>query len=285
MRAGRQPRLLLASGAASDQTCWRNRGPTRMRQIPAIALLMLAFTPAAASGMYRCVGSAGETVYTSDTRGHSNCRSMNPPANPPSTQTDGSGTRRGAVYKFERDGVTHYSNIRPSGRHQVLFTYVDRCFACAIDSTVDWRHTRLNPDAFAAEVAEIAARHKVDAALVRAVMHAESHFNPLAISRKGAQGLMQLMPATAGDLGVLDPFDPRENIEGGVAYLAQMLGRFNGDERLAAAAYNAGPGAVQRHGGVPPFAETQVYVERVAILRERYAEANGGAGAGSAAAD
>lgn len=221
--------------------------------------------------MYRCQGAGGEIAYTSDTRGFSNCRSMSPPANPPSTQTDGAGVRRGAVYKYERDGVTHYSNVRPSGRHKVLFTYVDRCFACAIDSTVDWRLTRLNRDAYAAEIAEVAARHSVDQALVRAVVHAESHFNPMALSRKGAQGLMQLMPGTAGDLGVSDPFDPRENIEGGVAYLAQMLARFNGDERLAAAAYNAGPGAVQRHGGIPPFPETQVYVERVGILRERYA--------------
>jgi hypothetical protein len=237
--------------------------------LPMMCLLMVV--PAAASGMYRCVGEAGETVYTSDTRGYRGCRPMSPPANPPSTQTDGAGVRRGAVYKYERDGVTHYSNIRPAGRHQVLFTYVDRCYACAVDSAVDWRQTRLNREAYAAEVAEIAARHNVDAALVRAVMHAESHFNPLAISRKGAQGLMQLMPGTAGDLGVANPFDPRENIEGGVAYLAQMLERFNGDERLATAAYNAGPGAVQRHGGVPPYAETQVYVERVGILRERYA--------------
>ncbi|HRQ64882.1 MAG TPA: lytic transglycosylase domain-containing protein [Xanthomonadaceae bacterium] len=242
-----------------------------MLRMLAAAVLLLATAPVAAAGMYRCQGAGGEIAYTSDRTGYSNCRAMSTPTNPPSTQTDGAGVRRGAVYKYERDGITHYSNIRPSGRHQVLFTYVDRCYACAIDSTVDWRHTRLNREAFAAEVAEIATRHNVDAALIRAVMHAESHFNPLAISRKGAQGLMQLMPGTAGDLGVADPFDPRENIEGGVAYLAQMLSRFDGDERLAAAAYNAGPGAVQRHGGIPPFAETQVYVERVSILRERYA--------------
>ncbi len=242
-----------------------------MTRALAIAVLLLAAAPLAATGMYRCQGAGGEIAYTSDTNGYSNCRSMNPPANPPSTQTDGAGVRRGAVYKFERDGVTHYTNVRPSGRHRVLFTYVDRCFACAIDSAVDWRMTRLNREAYAEEIAEIAARHRVDQALVRAVVHAESHFNPMALSRKGAQGLMQLMPGTAGDLGVVDAFNPRENIEGGVAYLAGLLTRFNGDERLAAAAYNAGPGAVQRHGGIPPFAETQVYVERVGILRERYA--------------
>ncbi|MCR6700705.1 MAG: lytic transglycosylase domain-containing protein [Dokdonella sp.] len=104
-------------------------------------------------------------------------------------------------------------------------------------------------------------------------MHAESAFNPLALSHKGAQGLMQLMPGTAGDLGVVDAFDIGENIRGGARYLAQMLKSFNGDERLATAAYNAGPGAVQKHGGVPPYAETKLYVERVATLRERYGKA------------
>jgi hypothetical protein len=108
-----------------------------------------------------------------------------------------------------------------------------------------------------------AAAKGIDARLVQALMQAESGYNPRAVSRKGAIGLMQLMPGTARELAVRDAFDPEQNIRGGIAYLRQMLDLFDGRLDLALAAYNAGPGAVQRHRGVPPYAETRQYVDRV----------------------
>lgn len=112
----------------------------------------------------------------------------------------------------------------------------------------------------------LARRYAVDPNLVRSVIVAESGGDPNAVSPKGALGLMQLMPATASCLGVDDPFDPVQNLEGGIKYLAQLIDRYDGDVEKALAAYNAGPGAVDRHGGIPPFRETQTYVKRVLSL-------------------
>jgi soluble lytic murein transglycosylase-like protein len=181
--------------------------------------------------------------------------------------------RRGAVYKIVRaNGVTEYTNIRPNrGGYQLLFTYISTCFACNLHSTVNWMATALNLTAYKQEVAAAATEFGVDPSLLRAVIHAESAFNPNAISVAGAEGLMQLMPGTASDLGVANPFDVGQNIRGGAQYLAELLKQFNGNERLATAAYNAGPQNVQKYNNtVPPFDETRVYVDRVATLRQRY---------------
>ena len=193
----------------------------------------------------------------------------------PAATAPGDRVLRGAVYRITRaDGSVEYTNIRPAGRAaqeaKMLFSYIATCFACNLHSTIHWGSVPLNLTAYADVIRAASVEYGVDEAFLRAIIHAESAFNPRALSLKGAQGLMQLMPGTAGDMGVLDAFDTGQNIRGGARYLALLLRNFGGNERLAAAAYNAGPGAVQRYNGVPPYAETQVYVQRVDTLRKRY---------------
>ena len=187
-------------------------------------------------------------------------------------------TRRveGQVYSYIKDGVRHYTSKQPKGVagatavRSIRYSFVETCYACAPLPGVNFGTLRLNMVAYAAEIRAAAAQHGVDEAIVRAIIHAESSFNPNARSRVGAQGLMQLMPPTARRFGVSDSYDPAQNIRGGVQYLAWLLKRYNGDLTLAAAGYNAGEGAVDRYKGVPPYSETRRYVERVRLLAERY---------------
>jgi soluble lytic murein transglycosylase-like protein len=198
---------------------------------------------------------------------------------PAPEQPKGSRVLRGAVYRITRaDGGVEYTNIPQAGNAEkggsikMLFTYIATCAACDIHSKIDWNSVALNISSYGDAISSASSEFGVDEALLRAIIHAESAFNPRALSVAGAQGLMQLIPGTARDMGVLDAFDANQNIRGGARYLALLLKNFNGNERLAAAAYNAGPGAVQKYNGVPPYDETQVYVERVGVLRQRYGQ-------------
>ena len=139
--------------------------------------------------------------------------------------------------------------------------------ATVIPTHIGWVTTsaefRLPPEAYEHLIAEAAKRYRLDADLIRAVIRVESAFNPLAVSTAGAQGLMQLMPALAAELGVQNAFDPRENIMAGARYLSYLLDVHKGNVPLALASYNAGPGTVDRYNGVPPFEETRRYVQSI----------------------
>ncbi|UZW62289.1 lytic transglycosylase domain-containing protein [Lysobacter enzymogenes] len=186
---------------------------------------------------------------------------------------------QGQIYSYVQDGVRHYVSKRPKGlanatqMRTIRYSFIETCFACAARPGVNFGTLRLNTAAYSAEIAAAARQHGVEEAIVRAIIHAESAYNPNALSRAGAQGLMQLMPATARRFGVGNAFDASQNIQGGVQYLAWLLKRFNGDLTLASAGYNAGEGAVDKYKGVPPYSETQRYVQRVAVLAQRYRSA------------
>lgn len=176
------------------------------------------------------------------------------------------------IYKYKStDGVLSFSDVQP------LNTFYEQvkigCFACQVDSLIDWHNASLYLTQYQRTIESAAALHKVSPAFIRAIIHAESHFNVKAVSKQGAQGLMQLMPRTAKALGVKNAFIAKQNIYGGVKHLAHLLKVYKGNNRLAAAAYNAGEGAVNKYSGIPPYAETKVYVERVDILYQRYQSA------------
>ncbi len=172
------------------------------------------------------------------------------------------------IFRYVQGGTISFSDVPPSKTAYVVHRLT--CYACSVTSNVNWQSTPLYLREFGDEIAQAAHRYGLEPSLVRAVIHAESGFNARARSPKGALGLMQLMPGTARDMGVTDARIPGHNIRGGTQYLAHLLARFKNDVTLATAAYNAGPEAVQKYAGVPPFAETQVYVQRVKILHQRY---------------
>jgi hypothetical protein len=172
------------------------------------------------------------------------------------------------IYKhISEDGIIFFSNTSLGAHSKVVVR--ERNLPRQSNRDANTVYSR---ETFKAFVEEKARRYNIDPQLINAVIRAESNWNPGAVSRKGALGLMQLMPSTASLLGVTNPFDPLENIEGGVRYLSHLIERFGGNPILALAAYNAGPGLVERKGAVPSIPETVAYVRRV---MEYY---NGGSG-------
>ena len=156
----------------------------------------------------------------------------------------------------DEDGVLHVTNVLGDPRYRGLVS--------GSGTAARWlRQSAHAPGRYALEIWEIARQYNVDPVLVEAVVATESGSDPAAISPKGAGGLMQLMPRTASALGVVDRFDPRESIRGGVRHLRYLLDRYQGSVVLALAAYSAGEGAVDAHRGMPPYPETQQYVQRV----------------------
>jgi hypothetical protein len=172
------------------------------------------------------------------------------------------------VYRYiDENGITHLTNIPMGPRFKVLFGKGGQGFSTAPDAEPA---PVLSLAPFDALIAGAAKKYGVDSSLVRAIIRAESNFDHRAVSKKGARGLMQLMPETALALGVGDCFHPEDNIDGGIRHLSRLIGLYNGDLRLALAAYNAGEGAVTRYSGIPPFSETRSYVREVLGHYARY---------------
>jgi len=157
------------------------------------------------------------------------------------------------IYVYvDSKGVFHFTNTPTSGKYKVYMTEKAR-----------YRRALYNIKSYDDVISEASLRTGISSSLLKAVIHVESYFNPKAVSKKGALGLMQIMPENLETLNINDPFDPWENIMGGASYFKAMLERFSGQVDLALAAYNAGPTAVEKYNDIPPYPETQRYVKKV----------------------
>jgi soluble lytic murein transglycosylase-like protein len=177
------------------------------------------------------------------------------------------------IYKYEdAEGVLHFTDAPTDRRFKIFMRDMkkDR----QLRTTFKLAECARNPAEFEQIINSCALQYGVDKSLVKAVIHAESGYNPNAVSAKGASGLMQLMPNTARSLKVANSFDPADNIRGGVRYLKFLLDTFKGDVTLALAAYNAGLSRVAQYGGVPPYAETRNYVAKVLSYKNSYQNSN-----------
>ena len=169
------------------------------------------------------------------------------------------------VYK-EKDGTVWFTNVKPSSQDSSRYKLIEvKGRETATKSCHGMTKEKLEKRAadYQKDIKAISSQYKVDPKLIKAVIRNESCFDKSAISSAGAEGLMQLMPATAKSLGVTDSFQPQQNIQGGVEYLSGLVKKYHNNLSLALAAYNAGPGAVAKYDGIPPYPETQKYVKRV----------------------
>jgi soluble lytic murein transglycosylase-like protein len=172
------------------------------------------------------------------------------------------------IYRYEDDdGIVHFTDAPTDRRFKVFMRDLkkDKELRTKLQFA-----SSVNPAEYDHIISSCAAKYGVNASLIKAVIHAESGYNPNAVSRKGASGLMQLMPGTARSLKVSNSFDPQDNVEGGVKYLRFLLDTFRGDVSLAVAAYNAGLNKVAKYGGIPPYNETRTYVNRVLSYMQSY---------------
>jgi soluble lytic murein transglycosylase-like protein len=174
------------------------------------------------------------------------------------------------VYKhIDKSGVIHYSSKKPNVKKFRIINV--KCPECGWKNQVNWSTTPLVKNRFEREIQAAAKKWAIEPSLIKAVIHAESSFIANNQSSVGAQGLMQLMPATQKIYAVTNPFDPKQNIQAGTAYLKHLMDVYNNDITLSLAAYNAGEGAVKKYkNSVPPYEETRNYINRVKILQKRY---------------
>jgi soluble lytic murein transglycosylase-like protein len=175
---------------------------------------------------------------------------------------------RADIYRYEDDeGIVHFTDAPTDRRFKVFMRDLKK--DKQLRTKMQFAST-VNPAEYDQIISSCSAKYGVSTSLIKAVIHAESGYNPNAVSRKGASGLMQLMPGTARSLKVNNSFDPKDNVEGGVKYLRFLLDTFRGDVSLAVAAYNAGLNKVAKYGGIPPYSETRTYVNRVLSYMQTY---------------
>lgn len=241
--------------------------------VPMVTLALACAPVATARTVYRCVRDGTVSLATAPEPG-SRCQ-------PQQLDDDAArlpnlwgvnGRQSGVLYEREQDGVMVYSTRNlPGSTRLMAFSVTPPPGATAHPGLGSMGPAR--PGVHAAIFRAAARANRIEDAWLRAIAHAESDLRDNAVSPKGAQGIMQLLPKTSASYRVRDPFSAGQSIQGGAQYLGELLRRYKGDRRLAAAAYNAGIGAVARYDGIPPYAETQAYVDKVDALYALYRQA------------
>ena len=265
------------AGATAPARRQRRRTCAFLRGLsPALLLVAAALSaapPEATRTVYRCVRDGSVSLASAPEPG-SRCTAITYDANSPKLPDlwQVPGAQRGVLYQRQQDGRTVYSTRELPGSQRVL--------AYAVPAPPDSpAHAGLGKlgapqrDIYAEAFRSAARQWRVDEAWLRAIAHVESGFDARALSPKGAQGVMQLMPDTAAAYEVTDPFEANQSIQAGARHLAWLMQRYRRDLPRVAAAYNAGPAAVDEHQGVPPYAETRAYVDKVLYMHQRYLEA------------